>query len=117
MMPDLLTPLIANGTIAGDFGYAPWLPFPEFLPIIISTSIIFYYFMREQVVSTMFFVSQFTALIPTALMYDAWGLNPFMVFCVWLINVAIIMGSQLILFYRFADWYVNKIRDNGRSRE
>ena len=99
-MIDFLASIVANGTVLADLGYAPWLPLPQFLPIALIASIIFWFFTRDQFISIMFFVSELTALIPTALMYGVWDLNPLLVFCSWVINTGIIMGGQLGLWWR-----------------
>lgn len=96
-MIELLSALVANGTTVFNWGYKPWLPFYNFIPISFLVAGIFYLIIRDELLSVMYLVSEYSSLIPTYLMWSAWDLNPFEVLVVWVFNTGIIWFSQLWL--------------------
>ena len=97
-MIELLSAIVANGSMAFSWGYRPWLPFNEFIPVTIALALVVWYFTKDRFFSIMFLVSEATALIPTWAMWSWWSLDSIMVFSVWVINTGIIMGGQLWLW-------------------
>ena len=101
-MIEILSALVANGTTVFNLGYAPWIPFYNFIPISILAAGIFYLITKSGLLSVMFFVSEFTSVIPTYLIWYGWGLDPWGVFGVWFLNTVIIGIGQLWLLDRLA---------------
>ena len=96
-MIELLSALVANGTTAFNWGYEPWLPFNEFIPVTIALAIVVWYFTKDRFLSIMFLVSEATALIPTWAMWSGWSLKPSEVFIVWIMSTVIMFVVQLWL--------------------
>lgn len=101
-MIDLLSALVANGTAYGGWGYIPWLPFDNFIPIVILAATLFWFITRNRLLSVMFFVSEYSSLIPTYLFWWGWDLDPNRVFWVWAVNVAVIWRAQVWLWDRLS---------------
>lgn len=97
-MIELLSALVSNGTTYYAGTYEPWLPFYNFVPIAILASVVMWFVTRARLESVMLLVSEFTALIPTYLIWLNWDLDAYAVFGVWLVNTALIFGGQVWLW-------------------
>ena len=97
-MIELLSALVANGTTAFNWGYRPFLPFNEFIPVSIALAIVVWFFTKDRFFSIMFLVSEGMALIPTWAMWSWWSLDSIMVFTVWIMSTVIMFVGQLWLW-------------------
>lgn len=113
MLIELLTPIVANGTTAFRFGYEPWLPFYNFLPVILLAGFAMSLLTQDLFWGVNFSVSSYFALIPTWGAWRAFDLDPKLVFTVWAINTAFLVW--LTCFMR--DQRKRRIKEIGPGEE
>ena len=98
-MIEILSAIVANGTMAFNWGYKPWLPFYGFIPIAILGAIIVGFFItKDGLGAVLFLVSEVLALIPTWLIWSEWAISPLAVFSIWILSTIIIGIAQLWLW-------------------
>lgn len=99
-MIELLSALVANGTTFGPWGYASWLPFYNFFPIIavIAVAILWlglvFHFQGRKVAS-IFVLGTVWSLFPAYLSWFYGGANPSTVFRTWAGCSLILIGVML----------------------
>ena len=88
-MLDILAPIIGNGSTAWVWGYQPWLPFYNFLPIIGLTTILIIVLVRGQddvKYAAWFLSSSVWALLPVWMYWRLFATTPDVVFLNWLVH-------------------------------
>ena len=95
---EMISALVANGTTAFNWGYTPWLPFYNFIPVTILAAIGFWFLTKKRLEAVMFLVSGYSSLLPTYLIWYAVDLDPIMVFFFWAVNVLVIWRAQVWLW-------------------
>ena len=88
-MLDQLASIVGNGTTAGSWGYAPWLPFYNFLPIIGITTLIIVALVRKQddvKYAAWFLSSSVWALLPAWVYYRLFKTSPDLTLLNWLVH-------------------------------
>jgi len=119
MSIEILTSIIANGTTAFDWGYAPWLPFYNFFPALILGSLFVtlgvYCFgnlfsevsaTRAILAGCVTLTSGLSALAVVIALWVKLDLNPAEVFGWWSLNLILMFIGQVIY-----------IRKDVRTRE
>ncbi len=93
-MLEILSSIVANGTAAFDWGYQPWLPFDNFLPIIGFVAFLIYYMGGRggKKIGWIFLNCALFSLIPTWLVWNWYLLGPGEIFRTWLGFTLIITG-------------------------
>lgn len=108
-MLDMLASMIANGSTWGPRTYEPWLPFYNFVPLMIVGSIIAALFLmlfsdlsvtRSILGGSMVLTSGFFAVPVVYLLWLKLDLSPLDVFGWWGFNFILILISQICLFLR-----------------
>ena len=103
-MLEILAPIIGNGSTAWTWGYAPWLPFYDFVPALIVMSVLLtcalHIFMRFNSTrailwGAVFLTSGLFACAPVFVLWVKLDLNPKQVFFWWAVNWILIMIGQL----------------------
>lgn len=101
-MLDQLASIIANGTTAFNWGYAPWLPFYNFFPMLILVSLLVtvYWFEKISVArailwGTMTLTSGLSAEAVVFVLWVKLDLKPSQVFFWWSVNWILIMIGQM----------------------
>ncbi|MBA7491414.1 hypothetical protein ES702_01959 [subsurface metagenome] len=95
MLTDLISSMVMNGSAWGPENYSPWLPFYNFVPVIAIAGIAVSILTRRILYGVMCWTSSVGALIPTAVFWEVFDLEPLAVFGWWLIHLTIIYGGQI----------------------
>lgn len=101
-MIEILGPLIANGSTwtLTDLTYQPWLPFYNFIPIILVAGVVISVLTRKLFWGVNFMASSLLSLIPTWMVWRTVELEPTAVFIVWGINTAFMIWLQCFMITR-----------------
>lgn len=93
-MLELLTSIIANGTTAFDMGYQPWIPFYNFIPILLVGAIVLSLWTRNAFWGVNLMVSSLISLFMIWGIWRTFDLTPLAVFSLWGISTAFSMWLQ-----------------------
>lgn len=103
-MLDILTSIIANGTWYADRGYAPWLPFDNFVPIMILGSLFVPLIIRlltgcshtrAILCGAIVLTSGFVAVPVVFVLWSKFDYSPLEVYGWWLINFGLMILGQI----------------------
>ena len=112
-MIEILSAIVANGTMAFNWGYRPGLPFNEFIPVLIVMAFVGYLITRDVLGVVIFLVSGCLALIPTWLIWSEWAISPVIVFGIWFVSTVII-GVSLLWCWAYLSFTGEEDRDEHR---
>lgn len=97
----LISSIVGNGTTAWNWGYQPWLPFYNFLPIIGLITFVILILVRdvESVKYSAWFLSSTVwALVPTWMYYRLFKTPPDVVFLNWLVHALLLFAVNAWYF-------------------
>ncbi len=103
MITKLIGAMVANGTTTGNWGYAPWLPFYNFFPIVIVATLIVTLILgmdsrfspaRAIVWGSVYLTSSLGALAVVFVLWWKLDLNPGQVLFWWAINLFLLIFGQ-----------------------
>ena len=100
-MIDFLTSIIANGTTAWNFGYQPWLPFYNFLPVIAVTTLLILLLVRnveDAKYAAWFMSSSVWALLPAFMYWRLFKTPPDVVFLNWFVHLLLLFAVNVWYF-------------------
>jgi hypothetical protein len=82
-MIEFVLSVVGNGTTIGDYYYTPWLPFYNFVPIILLVVIFFLGYYRSIYMALSFVIGSLLGLAPPYLLVKFYNIDPLSVFLVW----------------------------------